>query len=138
MLTNERFFIEAADVDCLEFDWGKIWITIGPRASGAKLFSAGIVELQPGGGHSRHNHPGAEEIIHVIEGEGEQMVEDTSGRPITNPVAAGTSIFVPESRYHSTTNTGNGRMLLYVVYSPVGPEEFLRTLPGLKVHPNKR
>jgi predicted TIM-barrel enzyme len=27
-------------------------------------------------GHSRHNHPGAEEIIFVISGNGEQMVED--------------------------------------------------------------
>ncbi|MGO7815509.1 cupin domain-containing protein, partial [Rhizobium ruizarguesonis] len=72
--------------------------------------------------HMRHNHPGAEEIIFVISGEGEQMVEDETGNPITQKVASGCTIYVPESRFNSTKNTGGGPMLLFVVYSPAGPE----------------
>ena len=76
--------------------------------NGAARFSGGVVDLPPGQGHTRHNHPGAEEIIFVISGEGEQMVEDETGNPITQKVGPGCTIFVPESRFHSTLNTGDG------------------------------
>ncbi len=138
MTGNERYFIEADDVETVVFDWGMISITVSPEASGAQKFSAGIVTLQPGGGHTRHNHPGAEEIIHVISGAGTQMVEDQSGRPITREVGPGCSVFVPESRYHSTLNTGSGPMIVYVVYSPVGAEQVLKSLPGCTIVPARR
>lgn len=138
MTGKERYFIEADDVETVVFDWGMISITVSPEASGAQKFSAGIVTLQPGGGHTRHNHPGAEEIIHVISGAGTQMVEDQSGRPITREVGPGCSVFVPESRYHSTQNTGSGPMVVYVVYSPVGAEQVLKSLPGCMIVPARR
>jgi len=138
MTSTERYFIEADDVETVVFDWGRISITVSPEASGTRNFSAGIVTLQPGGGHTRHNHPGAEEIIHVISGTGTQMVEDQSGHPITREVGPGCSVFVPESRFHSTQNTGTGPMVVYVVYSPVGAEQVLKTLPGCAIVPAKR
>ncbi len=137
-MATEKYFLEADDVETLAFDWGKISITVSPAASGAQAFSAGIVTLQPNGGHARHNHPGAEEIIHVMSGKGQQMVEDQQGKPILREIGPGCSIYVPASRYHSTTNTGLEPMTLYVVYSPAGPEEFLKTLPGLQISPPRR
>ncbi len=89
----------------MEFDWGSISITVSPQASEAAAFSAGIVTIHPGGGHARHNHPGAEEIIHVISGRGEQMVEDEHGHPQVRTIGAGCSVYVPASRFHSTLNT---------------------------------
>ena len=62
----------------------------------------------------------------MISGEGEQMVEDEEGEPVTQKVGPGCTIFVPESRFHSTLNTGNGPMQLFVVYSPAGPEAAAR------------
>lgn len=135
MIKTERFFISPADVETLVFDWGRISITVSPAASGARNFSAGVVILQPNGGHTRHNHPGAEEIIHIISGHGTQMVEDETGKPVVSEVGPGTSVFVPESRFHSTTNSGAEPMVIYVVYSPTGPEEFLKTLPGCRIEP---
>jgi oxalate decarboxylase/phosphoglucose isomerase-like protein (cupin superfamily) len=135
MAVQERFFVAPADVETLVFDWGRISITVSPKASGAGKFSAGLVTLQVGGGHARHNHPGSEEIIHIISGRGTQMVEDESGKPVYSEVGPGTSIFVPESRFHSTTNTGKEPMLISVVYSPAGPEEVLKTLPGCRIEP---
>lgn len=137
-MATEKYFLEADDVETLAFDWGKISITVSPAASGAQAFSAGIVTLQPNGGHARHNHPGAEEIIHVMSGKGQQMVEDQQGKPILREIGPGCSIYVPASRYHATTNTGLEPMTLYVVYSPAGPEEFLKTLPGLQISPPRR
>ena len=137
MPSKERFFNTPDDVETLVFDWGRISITVSPRASGARNFSAGVVTLQPGGGHARHNHPGAEEIIHVISGRGTQMVEDEAGSPVSQEVGPGCSVYVPESRFHSISNTGGEPMVIYVVYSPAGAEEFLKTIPGCDVVPAK-
>jgi oxalate decarboxylase/phosphoglucose isomerase-like protein (cupin superfamily) len=41
-------------------------------------------------------------------------------------------VFVPESRFHSTLNTGSKPMQLFVVYSPAGPERLLRELPDFR------
>jgi oxalate decarboxylase/phosphoglucose isomerase-like protein (cupin superfamily) len=117
------------DVDCLEFDWGKIQFLSEPAVTGASRFSFGIVELAQGEGHARHNHPGSEEIIYVVSGQGDQMVDDQP--PVK--VSPGSSIYIPADVYHSTVNTGTETMKLIVVYSPAGPERLLREIPGCKV-----
>ena len=129
MPTANNYFVYPADVDAFGFDWGKLALTCAPEVNGARQFSAGVVDLPPGQGHARHNHPGSEEIIFVIAGKGEQMVEDEAGSPIVKQVGPGCTIFVPDSRFHSTLNTGDQPMQLFVVYSPAGPEVGLRELP---------
>jgi oxalate decarboxylase/phosphoglucose isomerase-like protein (cupin superfamily) len=129
------YFIRPETVPAFGFDWGKLALTVGPEVNGAERFSGGIVTVQPGGGHARHNHPGAEEIILVLSGSGEQMVEDEGGTPVTEQVGPGCTIYVPESRFHSTLNTGAGPMTLFVVYSPAGPERALRDLPDFRLLP---
>ena len=135
MSAVERFFVYPRDVDAFGFDWGRLALTVGPEVNGATTFSGGVVDLPSGKGHTRHNHPGAEEIIFVISGEGEQMVEDEAGTPVTAQVSAGCTVFVPASRYHSTLNTSTGPMQLFVVYSPAGPERALRELPDFRIIP---
>lgn len=131
----EKIFVYPMDVDGFGFDWGRLSLTVGPEVNNAQRFSGGVVDLPSGQGHTRHNHPGAEEIIFVISGEGEQMVEDEAGNPVTAKVSAGCTIYVPESRFHSTLNTGAGPMQLFVVYSPAGPERALRDLPDFRIIP---
>ncbi|MEO5808026.1 cupin domain-containing protein [Devosia sp.] len=131
----ENNFVYPRDVSAFGFDWGKLSLTFAPEVNGAKRFSGGVVDLPSGQGHSRHNHPGAEEIIFVISGEGTQMVEDEAGNPVTQVVSAGCTVFVPESRFHSTLNTGSAPMQLFVVYSPAGPELGLRELPDFRLLP---
>jgi oxalate decarboxylase/phosphoglucose isomerase-like protein (cupin superfamily) len=129
----EKLFVYAREVDGFGFDWGRLSLTVAPEVNGAGRFSGGVVDVKSGKGHARHNHPGAEEIIFVISGTGEQMVEDENGKPITREVGPGCTIYVPESRFHSTLNTGKGPMQLFVVYSPAGPERALRDLPDFKL-----
>jgi oxalate decarboxylase/phosphoglucose isomerase-like protein (cupin superfamily) len=119
------------DVDSITFDWGLVKILSEPAVTGAERFSFGMVVLAPGKGHERHNHPGSEEIIFVMSGEGEQMVDDQP--PIH--VRPGASIYIPADVYHSTLNTGWEPMRLLVVYSPAGPERRLREIPGCQVLP---
>ncbi|WP_423069147.1 cupin domain-containing protein [Devosia sp. CN2-171] len=131
----ENNFVYPRDVSAFGFDWGRLALTVAPEVNGAQRFSGGVVDLPPGQGHSRHNHPGAEEIIFVIAGEGEQMVETPEGVPVTQKVGPGCTVFVPESRFHSTLNTGDKPMQLFVVYSPAGPELVLRDLPDFRLIP---
>lgn len=134
-MTKSNFFVYPKDVDAFGFDWGQLSLTVGPEVNGATRFSGGVVDLPSGEGHARHNHPGAEEIIFVISGHGQQMVEDEAGNPITADVGPGCTIYIPESRFHATKNTGNGSMQLFVVYSPAGPESDLRNLPDFRIIP---
>ena len=75
----ENNFVYPQGRQAFGFDWGKLSLTVAPEVNGAKTFSGGVVDLPPGQGHARHNHPGSEEIIFVISGEGEQMVETPEG-----------------------------------------------------------
>ena len=56
-------------------------------------------------------------------------------RTILHDVEQGCTIFVPEGRFHSTANTGASEMVVFVVYSPAGPEQMLRSLPDCKILP---
>ena len=135
MTDKSKVFVYARDVAGFGFDWGRLSLTVAPEVNGAERFSGGILDLPPGQGHSRHNHPGSEEIIFVISGRGEQMIEDEQGNPVVAEVGPGCTIYGPESRFHSTLNTGSAPMQLFVVYSPAGPELGLRDLPDFRLIP---
>ncbi len=60
-------FVPLSDVRREEFDWGVIGWRMVP-AKGARHLVVMDVELQPGGGHDFHRHPGQEEMILVKEG----------------------------------------------------------------------
>ncbi len=119
------------DVESLAFDWGTLKFLSTPEVTGAERFSFGIVILSPGQGHERHNHPGVEEIIFVMSGEGEQTVDDHP--PVD--VRPGACIHIPPDVPHSTVNTGWEPMRLVVVYAPPGAERDLRELPDCEVLP---
>ena len=81
-------FVEAADVETQRLPWGYLnWLS-EPRVTGAERFSTGIATVTPGQGHERHNHPGTEEILYIIKGTGQQMVE-VDGEPVTRGGRAG-------------------------------------------------
>jgi oxalate decarboxylase/phosphoglucose isomerase-like protein (cupin superfamily) len=91
----------------------------------------GVVQLKPGKGHTRHNHPGVEEVLYVISGEGMQMIDD--GEPF--PIHTGMTLHIPADMYHSTVNTGWEPLKLIAIYSPHGPEALLRAMPDCIILP---
>ena len=131
-LPGQRF-VSPADVETQVFDWGTIKWLSEPRVTNTERFSAGVVILGPGKGHTRHNHPGVEEILYVVSGHGEQMI-DIDGE-IKKPIAAGDLIHIPPDIFHSTINSGWEPLKLIAIYSPPGPEALLRSLPGCRIVP---
>jgi quercetin dioxygenase-like cupin family protein len=105
-------FIPLADVRREQFDWGVIGWRLVP-ANGAKHLVVMDVELQPGGGHDFHRHPGQEEIIIVKDGTIVQFLGEES-----QTMTTGDSVFVPEGQVHASFNDGEQTAYLQVVISP--------------------
>ena len=113
----------------------RLALTVAPEVNGAQRFSGGVVDLPAGKGHTRHNHPGAEEIIFVISGNGEQMVEDEDGNPVVRKVRAGLHGLRAGKPVPLDAQHRRWPMQLFVVYSPAGPELALRDLPDFRLVP---
>ncbi|MGH2460929.1 MAG: cupin domain-containing protein, partial [Chloroflexota bacterium] len=64
MPNDDRRFVSADDVETQVFDWGTLKWLSEPRVTNAKNIAAGVVILEPGKGHVRHNHPGVEEVLY--------------------------------------------------------------------------
>ena len=117
--------IEPRGVSTHIFDWGNIkWFVTPDDTEGSEL-TFGEVILLPGKGHDRHDHPDSEEILYVLSGAGEQMLDD--GEPFA--VRAGDAIHVPAGMFHSTRNTGWEPLRLLALYNPGGAEKALEGLP---------
>ena len=135
---DERLiFVEEEDVETQVFDWGRLSWLSEPRVTAAERFSAGVVRLEQGKGHDRHNHPGVEEILYVVTGRGWQVVDAPTGR-VEREVGPGVLIHIPPDTYHSTVNTGDEVMVLLAIYAPPGPEAALRAMPGVTIEPPAR
>ena len=119
------------DVDRLAFPWGRVHMLSEERVTGASSFSFGYVELEVGQGHVRHNHPTADEVIFMLAGSGEQMLDDRPALPVT----AGDCIWIPKGVYHATINRGDEPLKFVVVYSPAGAEQVLRQDPTVRIEP---
>lgn len=113
------------------FDWGIIKWLVKPEYTLGTGLTFGEVILLPGKGHERHNHIESEEILYVLSGTGEQMIDDDD--PFT--IQAGDTIYLPIGMYHSTLNTGWEPLRLITVYNPAGAERVLESAPDFKEIP---
>ncbi|HEY3181386.1 MAG TPA: cupin domain-containing protein [Gaiellaceae bacterium] len=123
--------VDPQGVPTQTFDWGSIKWLVTPDATEGAGLTFGEVVLQPGRGHDRHNHPEAEEILYVLSGTGEQMLDD--GEPF--PIGPGDTIYVPTAVYHSTRNTSWAPLRLLALYNPGGAEKALEGLPDFREVP---
>ena len=118
----------------MSFEWGVIKPLVATANTDAPDMSLMHVVLLPGMGHDRHNHPDSDEILYILSGHGEQMVDDES----TFPVGPGQTVFIPKGAFHATVNTGWEPLVLLAIYAPAGAEEALKGLPDYReVGPGK-
>jgi oxalate decarboxylase/phosphoglucose isomerase-like protein (cupin superfamily) len=135
-MSNLRTYVRAENVETQVFDWGKLQWLSEPKVTGAKEMVTGIVTLEPGKGHAKHNHPGCSEVLFVTHGQGEQVVFTDSGE-LKKTVTVGDLIYLQPGQFHSTLNTGKEDMVLIAVYQFSGPEIAMRADPGCTVLPPK-
>ena len=117
--------IDPASLPTMSFDWGLIKPLVATANTDRPAMSLMHVVLLPGEGHERHNHPGSDEILYILSGSGDQMVDDAD----TFAVGPGHAVFIPKGAFHSTVNTGWEPLALLAIYAPAGAEEALAELP---------
>lgn len=80
-------------------DWGKRKNLFGRENVGAKYLKISITEYAPGTEHKLHRHPGQEEVIFVLEGEGITRTKDGD-----KTISPGAFVFIPANTDHATIN----------------------------------
>jgi len=81
-------------------------------------FYLGRLTFSPGGAVAEHNHQASLEVVYILAGTGELVLD---GKKST--VKAGDVIHVPVGMNHAFRNTGSETVDLIQIYSPPGPEE---------------
>lgn len=84
----------------------------GPRL--AEGMRSGVVSLQPGHAVGRHSTHAREELIVVLEGCGELVVDGGDAVPLE----AGAGAYVPAEQEHDVVNTGAGLLRYVYVVAP--------------------
>lgn len=113
-------------VDTHMSNWVTAKILCEPSAFPTTRMGAVSIFFDPGQGHFRHNHPENEQIIFVISGEAEMMIEHVEGEPRYETIRAGSLVHIPRGAYHSTLNKGWEPVRILAVYHPPGPEGGMR------------
>ena len=131
---SEKRFVNTEEVETQIFPWGRLEWLSEPRVTGTDNMTAGVVTLEVGKGHESHNHEGIEEILYVLEGEGQQKIE-LDDEVVEKTVKKGDLINIPAGAFHETMNTGDKAMKIFAVYQYPGPEQELRSLPECEIEP---
>lgn len=132
---EKKVAVAPHEVETIMAEWVTAKVMADPSMAGAERMSAVTLFFDPGKGHARHNHPESEQIIFVVSGEGEMMIEHEEGRPATKKIGAGSLVYIPKGAYHSTFNTGWEPIRILAVYSPPGPEAAMRNSAEFQVLP---
>jgi oxalate decarboxylase/phosphoglucose isomerase-like protein (cupin superfamily) len=127
--------VTAADVDTLIASYVTAKILAEPSISDVKNMSAVSIFFDPGQGHARHRHTDAEQLIFMVAGVAEMMMEFEEGQPRTQTIRAGDLVSIPKGVYHSTFNVGWEPVRILAVYSPAGPEAGMRVSDEFTVLP---
>ncbi len=86
---------------------------IGQETVGAKFVEVVAGSLCPGARADAHAHPGIEQVIHVLGGQGEGVID---GERVT--FGPGDWIFLPEGSMHEFRAAGEESLRIIVIYAP--------------------
>ena len=123
------------EVETIMSAWVTAKVMCDPAVTGPAAMSAVSLFFTPGQGHARHNHPLSEQIIFVVSGEGEMMIEHEEGKPVTQSIGPGSCVHIPKGAYHATFCKGWDPIRILAIYSPPGPETAMRESPEFTVLP---
>ncbi|TMC29745.1 MAG: cupin domain-containing protein [Chloroflexi bacterium] len=99
------------DIRSHPIEGGLVQWLVGPEI-GAEHVMAYRLSLEPDSSET-HVHPGAEEVLYVLEGSGEVRVEAA-----THVISPGRAVFVPDGSEHSYVNSGSAPLILVGAMAP--------------------
>lgn len=121
-IAKDPVSIDPEQVETLVCDWGTLKLMASPLIGASETMAAVSLYFLPGQGHSRHRHEASEQLIFMIAGRAEMMIEYVETQPQKRIISAGELVVIPKGAYHSTFNVGWEPVRILAVYSPAGPE----------------
>ena len=132
-MKNPPVAVSPNEVESVVSDYVVGKILSEPAITGVNSMSAVSVYFDPGQGHTRHRHVEADQLIFIISGEAEMMIEFTEGQPQYRLIRAGDLVTIPKNAFHSTMNNSWEPVKILAVYSPAGVEGGMRSAANFKV-----
>mgnify|MGYP001821768026 FL=1 len=113
-----KIFMED-DIEFETVEWGLTKEIIAPQTVGSQKLIVKITEFLPGYVHERHTHPGQEEVIYVLSGQGmAKTVEEEK------EIGPGSVVFLPAAEPHTIWNQSQTESLrTIIIKSPPDNEE---------------
>ncbi|MFC1908703.1 cupin domain-containing protein [Chloroflexota bacterium] len=112
-----HFVIREGDTGFMPREFGRSKGIINLENVGAKYLKVHITEYAPGTAHELHRHPGHEEVIFVLDGEGISRTKDGD-----KPINPGAFAFIPADTDHATINVLKDKPLKAIIVT-APPEE---------------
>lgn len=103
--------VREGDREFRPVEWGRTKSIIGPGNVGSQFLTVGITEYAPGTEHKLHRHPGHEEVIYVLDGEGISRTKDGD-----KPITKGTFAYIPADTDHATINVLKNKALKAIIF----------------------
>ena len=103
--------VRESDQEFSPVEWGRSKKLINPESAGSKYLRVSITEYAPGTQHTLHRHPGQEEVIFVLEGEGISRTREGD-----LPLRAGSVAFVPADTDHATINLSKDKPMKAIIF----------------------
>ena len=82
-----------------------------------RRLAIGSATFPKGGGHGRHRHPNAEEVILIVSGKALQGLRNEEFE-----MSSGDAIHIPQNEVHYTRNIGDDELVILVAFSSADPE----------------
>ena len=113
-------FVTSENLQHSDYPWCHVESLCNPETVGAKNLILVRATMPAGHGHNFHKHPARDEIIYVIQGQGEQWVG-----PEKRLLKPGEMAHIPANTPHATYNPGPATLVFLAILSPVeAPGEF--------------
>ena len=113
--------MRTSEVQPESYAWGALhWLT-SAATNGARELTLGHTVVEAGGRNPLHRHPNCEEVLYVLGGEIEHIVE---GAPNMR-MKAGEAILIPRNLKHQAINVGTGKAELLVAFSSAHRETII-------------
>ncbi len=108
-----RRFVLRKDAPVDTLPWGPHTWICKPGLVATQQLLVVQVDMPPGTAHRFHRHPGREEVLWVIEGQGEQWVD--RDKKVIGP---GDSAFIPMDTVHGMYNDSDRVLRFMAILSP--------------------
>ena len=95
--------------------FGRGLVGSGPQPIQSENFSMGYVVLEPNGGQVPWHNQEQEEVYMILQGTGEMCVDDEKSE-----ISAGQMVYMPPTKFHQLTNTGDTPLHMMYCYVPGG------------------